>query len=179
MVKEVVATGKLDVIDVVSFMFYHNYSTIGGALTGIFGVVGLIAAPIMLITGDITSGVILAFVGLMYGILTPLGFYTRAKRQIKTNPVFKNTMTFSFGSDELKVELYTGITEILWQDVERIKVLKNQILVYLEASQALIIPVGNFENIEDVQLVKDFVQRNHLNLPHSRRLEVKIHDEEI
>ena len=179
MVKEVVVTGKLEVADVLSFMFYHNYSKIGGALTGIFGIVGIILGPVMLWMGAITSGVILTLVGFMYAVATPLGFYTRAKRQLRTNPVFKNIMTFRFGSDDLKVELFTGNSAMLWQEVFRIKVLKKQILVYVKEAQALIIPIVNFDSSDDLQLVKDFVARNHLEVPHNRRLEVKIHDEEI
>lgn len=179
MVKEVLVTGKLTTKDVTTFMFYHNYSRLGGALTGIFGVIGLIIAPLMFWLGDLTMAAAFGIVALMYGIVTPLGFYTKASRQMRMNPVFKNTMSFRFTSDELKVRLYTGASEILWQDVYRIQVLKEQVLVYLKESHALIIPVRNFENEGDLQLVKDFVERNKLAVPKTRRLEVEIHDEEI
>lgn len=179
MVREVIVTGKLDVSDVMTFMFHHNYSRIGGAITGVFGGVSIIAAPIMFLTGDKVSGIILVLVALMYGIITPLGFYAKAKRQLRMNPVFKNDMTFRFGSDDLQVDLYTGQTTILWQDVYQIKVLKKQLLIYLKEANALILPLRNFVAEEDIELVKDFIVRNQLDVPHTRRLEVEIHDKDI
>lgn len=178
MVKDVLVSGKLDTPDVVRFLFYHNYSRLGGALTGLFGLIGLVLSPIMFLTGDMASGIILALVGFMYGIFTPLGFYTKARRQIRTNPVFKNKMTFKFTSDMLKVQLYTGASEILWQDVYVIKSLRDQMLIYIEETHALILPLRYFACEDDVALVKDFVQRNQLDLAKNRRLEVEIHDDE-
>ncbi len=178
MVKDVLVSGKLDSTDVVRFMFYHNYSRIGGALTGLFGLAGILISPIMFLTGDMTSGIILALVGFMYGLFTPLGFYTKAKRQIRMNPVFKNKMTFKFTSDMLKVQLYTGASEILWQDVYKIKSLKDQMLIYIEETHALIVPFRFFACEDDVALVEDFVQRNRLGITKNRRLEVEIHDDE-
>lgn len=179
MVREVIVTGKLDVSDVMKFMFHHNYSRTGGALTGIMGVISIVVAPFMFLTGDMVSAIILSLVGLMYGILTPLGFYTKASRQIRMNPVFKNDMTFRFGSDDLQVNLYTGQTTLLWQDVYQIKVLKTQLLIYLKEANALILPLRNFVSEEDIELVKDFIVRNRLDIPHTRRLEVEIHDEDL
>lgn len=177
MVKEVLVSGKLETSDVVKFMFYHNYSRLGGLLTGIFGLLGLIISPIMFVTGDMISGAILALIGFMYGIFTPLGFYTKARRQIRMNPVFKNKMNFRFTSDFLKVQLYTGASEVVWQDVYRIKSLKSHFLIYLKENNALIVPFRYFPCEDDVELVKDFAHRNELDIPKNRRLEVEIHDD--
>lgn len=179
MVKDVVVTGRLNVKDMMTYLLYHNYSKLGGILTGVFGVVGMIGAPIMFYTGDNISGAVLALVGFIYGIYTPMSFYSRARRHLRTNPVFKHDMTYIFTSDALKVAIYTGKNEILWQDIFRIKILRSQVLIYLKEKQALILPVRNFESTEDLHLVKNFVERNHLAIPHNRRLEVEIHDDEI
>ena len=60
-----------------------------------------------------------------------------------------------------------------------IKIFKGIVLIYLEDTQAWILPVRNFKSPEDLELVKGFVKRNHLDVPHNRRLEVEIHDEEV
>lgn len=179
MVKEVIVSGKLEVNDVVGFMFYHNYSHIGGALTGIFGVVALILSPWRFWVGDWTIGTVLLLVGLMYAVMTPLYFYSRARRQIKTNPVYKNKMTFRFNGDMLRVQLYTGAMEILWQDVYWTRFLKKQILIYTEVDQAFIVPTKYFACEDDIALLEDFAKRNHLDIPKKRRLEVEIHDDDV
>lgn len=174
MVKEVLVSGKLDTKDVMAFMVNHNYSRVGGALTGIAGVVSLIASPILFLQGDKTTAIALALVAFMYAIATPLGFYTKARRQMRMNPVFKNKMTFRFTEDTLKVQLYTGASEIPWPDVFRIKFLKAQVLVYLKENHALILPIANFACDDDLALVRDFVERNQLGIPKPRRVaEVK------
>lgn len=169
MVKEVLVSGKLDTKDVMAFMVNHNYSRVGGALTGIAGVVSLIASPILFLQGDKTTAIALALVAFMYAIATPLGFYTKARRQMRMNPVFKNKMTFRFTEDTLKVQLYTGTSEIPWPDIFRIKFLKAQVLVYLKESHALILPVANFACDDDLALVRDFVAQNQLGVPKPRR----------
>ncbi len=179
MVREVKATGMIDTKDVMSFMIYHNYSTIGGLLSGICGVIGIIISPVMFMMNDLISGFILAGMGLVYGIVTPIGFYSRTRRYMRTNPVFKHPMTFVFTSDDLKIDLYTGISEIPWQELYQVKVLKKHMLVYVEKNNAFVLPVANFSDEEDVVLVKDFIKRNKLEIPKMHRLEVEIHDENL
>ena len=70
MVREVIVTGKLDVKDVMKFMFHHNYSRIGGAVTGVLGLVAIITSPVMFVMGDKVSGFIWALIAAMasYGM---------------------------------------------------------------------------------------------------------------
>ena len=179
MVKEVLVSGKLTYRDVLEYMFYHNYTRLGGALTGVAGIVSLLAAPWFLYQRDWVVGGLLTFIALAYGVLTPLFFYGRSRRKMRTNPVFKNKMTYRFTSDMLRVQLYTGDTDILWQDIHCFRFTRNLVLVYLKGNNALIIPVRHFACDDDLVLVKEFVERNHLAIPKHRRLEVEIHDEEV
>ena len=112
MIKDVIASGKLTVKDLLSFLVYHNYSRLGGKITGAMGVVGLILAPIFFLQKDILTGAIFAVLALMYAIFTPLDFYSKARRQLHTNPVFKNKMTFVFTEKSLRTTMYTGASEI-------------------------------------------------------------------
>ncbi len=120
MVKEVVVSGKLTVKDLFTFLIYHNYSSIGGKLTGALGLLGLILAPVLLFQKDLLTGLVFAAVALMYVVITPLDFYSKALRQLRSNPVFKNKMTFAFSDASLRTTMYTGASEIVWTDIVKI-----------------------------------------------------------
>lgn len=173
MVKEVIVSGKLETADVRAFMFFHNYGQIGGALTGLFGIISLIACPIFILMGDLTTGLILSIIAVLYGVITPLDLLSKSSRQIRLNPVFKNKMTYKFEHDVLKVQLYTGASEVNWKEVYRIKRLKNQFLIYLEKKQALIVPLRYFACEDDVDIVHEFFEAHHLYAPKNRRLDVE------
>jgi hypothetical protein len=178
MAKEIKVSGKLIVNDVVTFMFYHNYSRWGGRLTALLGMAGLILAPIFLINKDILSALIFAFLAFAYIVVTPLDFYAKARRQIHMNPVFKNKMTFIFEEDLLRVKLYTGASEIAWQDVIKVAMLKEIIFVYIQDNHALIIPKRNFLKKEDYDVVKRLIEEKKLSLHKDKRMEVKLNDQE-
>lgn len=173
--KDIIASGKLTVKDLLSFLFYHNYSRIGGKLTGVLGLIGLVAAPVFFYLGDTISAIIFAVVAVMYVVITPLDFYSKALRQVKTNPVFKNKMTFTFRDEGLRAIMYTGLTELEWDDVIRVVVRNAYFYVYLKETHALIVPKENFACIDDVELLEDFIEDNELGLHINKRMKEEEH----
>ncbi|PKM57427.1 MAG: hypothetical protein CVU98_06140 [Firmicutes bacterium HGW-Firmicutes-3] len=178
MAKEIKVSGKLIVKDVVAFMFYHNYSRWGGRLTALLGVLGLILAPIFLMNKDILSALIFAFLAFAYIVVTPLDFYAKARRQIHMNPVFKNKMTFIFEDDLLRVKLYTGASQVAWQEVTKVVMLKEIIFVYLQDNHALIIPKRNFLKKDDYEVVGRLIEEKKLSIHKDKRMEEKLNDQE-
>lgn len=160
------------------FMFYHNYSRWGGRFTALLGVAGLILAPIFLMNKDILSALIFAFLAFAYIFVTPLDFYAKARRQIHMNPVFKNKMTFIFEEDLLRVKLYTGTSQIAWQEVIKVVMLKEIIFVYLQDNHALIVPKRNFLKKEDYETVRKLIEGKDLSIHRDKRMEVKLNDQE-
>lgn len=172
--KEIVVKGKLETKDVLSFLLHHNYTSIGGMLTGILGVIGLIAAPIFFLSGDNMSGAIFTLFAFMYVIYTPLGFFSKASLQMRTNPVFKNEMTFKFTEEQLKVKLYTGVTAVEWKQIVKVVVSKKHIYIYIQEANALIIPKSNFSSEEDIKEVEAFVIEKQLSLNIKKRLDTSV-----
>lgn len=172
MIKEVIASGKLSVKDLSSFLFYHNYSRIGGKLTGAMGVVGFILAPIFFLQKDMLTGVVFAIMALMYGVFTPLDFYSKAKRQLRTNPVFKNKMTFVLTDTVLRTTMYTGASELEWDDIIKIIVRKDYYYIYIKEDHALVVPKRNFACVDDIQIFEEFIDDKGLDIHVKKRLEV-------
>lgn len=168
--KVLMMSGKLTKKDVMAFMLHHNYRHIGGMLTGILGLFGLVAGPIVyFLLKDLFITLILLAIGLMYVVMTPLDFYTKASRQLKTNPVFKNKMTFKLDDEGLLVQLYTGPVSLAWEEVQEIVVKKDVVLVYTDESHAFIIPVRFFACQDDLAILMEKATSLELDKPMKQR----------
>lgn len=178
MVKEVMVSGKLTLKDMMAYQLYHNFSQVGGVFTGIFGLSALVFAPVMFIARDWIMAALLLTVALMYAVYTPLAFLSRAKRKI-VHPVFKNTMTFRFGEEKMKIQLYSGSSEVLWEDVYQIRFFRDWVFIYLEPNQALILPGRFFVCEDDLLILKEFVNAEGLGIAKLKRMELEKHDKDI
>lgn len=170
MIKEVMASGKLTVKDLFLFLIYHNYSRLGGKLTGILGLIGVVLSPIFFLMGDKISGIVFAIVALMYLVITPLDFYSKALRQLKSNPVFKNKMTFVFSDEGVRATMFTGVSYLEWDKIIRVIVRKEYFYVYIKESQALIIPKNNFACLDDADILEEYIKDNALAMYVQKRV---------
>lgn len=169
MIKDVMASGKLTTKDLMLFSIYHNYGTLGGKLTGAFGVGGLILAPIFYLLGDSVTAIIFGLAALMYVVITPLDFFSKAKRQIRSNPVFKNKMTFIISTENLQSIMYTGSSHIVWSEVVKVVEVNDYFFVYVKEKHALVIPKSFFACLDDVDIFKEFILDEGLDIHIKKR----------
>lgn len=139
--KEVLVEVKLTAQDIFKFLMYHSFSTWQGKLTWALGFVALIIAPIMMfVAEDNFSALVFLVVAIMYLIVTPLSFFKNAKRQMLTNSVFKNKISFTFGEEVFQVKQYTGQVSFFWNQLSKISIAKEFYLLYINSQQAFIVP---------------------------------------
>lgn len=175
--KEILVSGKLTKQDVVWFMFYHHLMKTSGIVTLGAGLVSLVAVPVMLYYDEMFFALILGLIAFMYGIFTPLDFYSRATRQLRMKPVFKNKMTFKFSEEGLRSQLYTGSMDIEWPHILMMTSNKNMFIVYMEEEQAFIIPKRYFACQDDISLVEDWIAHYRLAIPITKRVDEVEHDQ--
>lgn len=175
--KTIIISGKLDKKDILAFLFSHNYSRLGGKLTALAGIIALVLAPVFIYKGNLATGLILCIVALMYTVATPLDFYFKASRQMRVNPVFKNKITYILSEEDFEVKLYTGASKVSWEKVIKVTELKNQFLIYLKEKHAMIVPKKNFACVDDVELLKEFIQEKKLGINLKKRMEETENDE--
>jgi hypothetical protein len=142
MVELVQITVKTKTMDLFRFMLFHAYSSFSGIITMIFGLGSLIMLPITyFVWEDIFVAIILLMVVLIYVIVTPLNMLSQSKRQVISNPVFKNPITYHISDEIFEVQQYTGTVRLFWNQLYRIKKTPFDFLFYVNDQQAFIIPI--------------------------------------
>ena len=132
---------KLTVEDIFFFLLRHSFSTWQGKLTWGLGAAALIGAPVVAaVWKDAFTAIIFLLVALIYLVISPLSLYTNAKRQMISNSVFKNKITFTIDSEMLQIKQYTGEAKLFWHQLETMDLNGKSYLLYVNSKQAFILP---------------------------------------
>jgi len=94
----------------------------------------------------------LALMVFIYLILTPLNMYAQSKRQVTSNPVFKNPITYHISSEIFEVQQYTGTLRLFWSQLINIKITPFDYLFYVNDEQAFVVPKKSIHPDEIITL---------------------------
>lgn len=141
---------SLNANDLFGFSFYHNYTRLSGILTGVMGLAGLVLTPVMLVYNDKFSALLLAFLAVAFLIQPLISYFTRAKRQFKTNPIFKNEMIYEIKKEGIDITQLTLSHQLEWKDILKIVENTKYFFIYVNEVQAFILPKRFFENVEQI-----------------------------
>ncbi|SHJ81691.1 YcxB family protein [Hespellia stercorisuis] len=128
------------------FILYHTYSKFAGFLVNILGTAVIFMGIIMLITGKASPLQFLFYLvaGIAFLLYTPIGLKRRAKKQMNTNPEFRDPKEYTFCENGIRVCQETSEKEIAWDQIEKVVATPKTIGVYYESENALIIPKQQF-----------------------------------
>lgn len=135
------ATVQTKTMDLFRFMCFHAYSRISGIVTLLFSIFSLIMLPISIFYWQ-DNFVTAAFtiVVVIYLILTPLNMLSQSKRQVISNPVFKNPITYHISEEIFEVQQYTGKVHLYWTQILKVKKTPWDYLFYVNKEQAFVMP---------------------------------------
>lgn len=145
---------KLSATDLFVFSVYHNLSKLNGQLSSAMGLAGLIFAPVMFLTDDPFSGFLLAFLGIAFIIQPLVSFYFRSKRQIRTNPNFKNDMVYEIKKTGVDIKQTTLHHTLEWSEIKEIRENHFSFLIYVNEIQAFVVPKRCFADQEAAENFK-------------------------
>lgn len=146
-------TVKTKTMDLFRFMLFHAYSKISGMVTLIFSIVSLVMLPISIfLWRDNFVTIAFALVVIIYLILTPLNMLSQSKRQVLSNPVFKNPITYHISEEVFEVQQYTGTVRLYWNQILRIKITPFDYLFYVNKEQAFVMPKSNVD-VDEVKVL--------------------------
>lgn len=127
--------------DMFNFFMYHTYSKPSGILSIVFGLgmFGLFAYYY----GEVPSGQSIMYLlfGLFFIIYNPVSFYGRAKTQVKTAPIFKAPISYTFNKEGIRTEQNDEKAQVKWSDVYKIASTGKSVVIYMDKSRASIIPL--------------------------------------
>ncbi len=128
-------------IDLFRFMLFHAYMSISGIITVIFGVGSLIMLPVTyFVWKDTFVSLVLLMLVVVYVIITPLNMLSQSKRQVMSNPVFKNPIEYQISQEGIEVQQYTGVVQLDWSQIYQIRKTPYDILIYVNEQQAFVLP---------------------------------------
>lgn len=169
MMKEIKLIVKLQTKDMYHFLLHHTYTS----FSGLFGVLLSIGSILMLIFNfdnyDDTAKVLLVFVASMFLVINPCILFIKAKNQIVSNPVYKNSIEYTFGEDGITVMQGEQQAFLEWNLVLRIVETKKDVFIYTTKINAFIFPVEIMgENKQTIfQIMSSNIKNPAVKLPNS------------
>lgn len=119
------------------FLMYHTYHE----LSGIFSIAAGFAVLALYFWSaggeSVNSWIYLVFSALFFAY-QPWALYTRAARQTKLNPVFKNPLSYLVSDAGIVVAQGKDANEIQWESVRKVRETRRSIYVYTSAKSAFI-----------------------------------------
>ena len=138
--KEVKFSVQITVKDMFLFLVHHSYRGVSLLADAIvtFGAIGLLITGFG--EGDPVKTVALIFVALLFTVVHPLQLYTKARKQVKKNDVFKKPLDYVLTDEGSTLSQGEQSQSITWEDVYQVKEYKSQILVYTARVYAFVWP---------------------------------------
>ncbi len=152
-------TVQTKTMDLFRFMLFHAYTKISGLLTLIFALVSVVMLPISyFIWEDKFVSAVFAMVIFIYLILTPLNMLSQSKRQVLSNPVFKNPITYHISEEMFEVQQYTGTIRLYWSQLIKVKKTPFDYLFYVNKEQAFVMPVKEVD-VDEVGMLDSILEK--------------------
>lgn len=155
--KEIHLSIKINDKDMFLFMLGHVYGKISSKITLLFSVVCLVLFPISFAWNDMFMTIVLLFGALIYLVFSPLMLFLQSKKQIATNPVFKDAISYKINKEGFYVSQSGEWVEFKWENLYKVIQTRYHFLFYISRDQAFIIPVRLMEDKENMKAIQEFV----------------------
>lgn len=128
---------KLNINTMYHFLMYHMYHGFGGIFSVIIGL-GLIGYGIYA-GNSVSNSWIYIFFGVIFLIYEPTTLYTRAAKQIKTNPVFKEAIQYEVSEEGIKIIQGEVFNVLPWDKIYKVMESRQCIFIYTNVRNAIIL----------------------------------------
>lgn len=143
----------ITVKDMYKFLLNNVYRKITGIIWVIFSFI--VVGVTVYTWGDVEYmySALLILLASLYTVITPVTLYFRARRQVKKNGAFKDTLHYTLDDEGIKISQGDQSAEAAWEDLWKTVKYGGQIVVYSNAVSAFIWPVrcleGCFDSVVD------------------------------
>ncbi len=134
---------KVEAKDLMDFKVYHNYHSISGIATVMFGIIALIICVVSIGQVNISYTLMMGFFGLFFTVYTPISMWFKVKRQMKKVPVFREPVKYTVTAEKIVLTQGDIREELLWDDIFKIVCTGKSLVLYITAVRANIIPLEN------------------------------------
>jgi hypothetical protein len=126
--------------DLMNFKLYHNYHSVSGIATLIFGIICLVICVVSYGSYNIAYTVMVAFFGLFFTVYTPIGMKLKVRKQMKKAQSFSEPVKYTVTEEKITLSQGEVSENLNWDEIFKMKATGSSIILYISAVRANIIP---------------------------------------
>jgi hypothetical protein len=123
-----------------NFKLYHNYHSVSGIATLIFGIICLVICVVSYGSYNIAYTVMVAFFGLFFTVYTPIGMKLKVRKQMKKVQGFSEPVKYTVTEEKITLSQGEVSENLNWDEIFKMKATGSSIILYISAVRANIIP---------------------------------------
>lgn len=150
-----------------NYVLQHTYTSIGGILGMVFGIVCLFWGIQKLAVGSLTQSVMVAlFLGVMFVVVNPFMLWNKSRKQVKNTPSFQKPLSYELNDEGIVVSQDGQETKIAWDTVMKVTATNMSVIIYFSRMRAFILPKESLgENYANaVKLIYTHVANNKVKI---------------
>lgn len=122
------------------FWMNHTYRSFSGWFSIIFGVAVIILAFVTMDTAESYMTVLYIVFGLYFLLFQPITLYLRAAKQVKTNPMFMEILSYEVNDGGIITTQKDQRAEIKWEQILKVTETKCSYLLYTGKRNSFVLP---------------------------------------
>lgn len=138
--KEIKINVDMKVKNMYEFLMRHAYFSKVGVASLAFSVLSFVYLCINVSKVSRGQLVLLVIASLMFTVINPIWIYVTAAKQVKLSPTFKETITYEFGENGVRVVQGDEELPVAWEEVKKVVETRNNLIIYLSKVRAFVIP---------------------------------------
>lgn len=130
------------------FSYWHSYHGIYGIINYGLSLIGLIALLAGFGQGNLAITLLLVALALLFPVINPLLLYYKSAVQVKMSPMFQKPLQYRFDENGIAVSQDNQTDSAAWDAVLLIRETKKNLILYMGAANAMILPKKDMEGQE-------------------------------
>ncbi len=128
-----------------NYVLQHTYTSIGGILGMVLGIVCLFWGTQRLLVGELTQVVLaLLFVGIMFVFVNPIMLWNKSRKQVKRTPSFQKPISYQLDEEGITVSQEDQKTQLTWDKIMKVTATNMSVIIYFSRMRAFILPKSAF-----------------------------------
>lgn len=126
--------------DLMNFKLYHNYHSFSGITSLIFGIICLVICKASFGIYSSAYTLMMAFFAFFFTVYTPIGMYTKVRKQMKNVKAFSEPLKYTVTEDKIVLSQNDVTEELMWEDIFKVKAMGSGLILYVTSVRANVIP---------------------------------------
>lgn len=122
------------------FLMNHTYKSPAGILRAVFGAAVLALLGVTWKSAESWQIMLYGGFGFLYLLYPPINLYLRSAAQVKTNPIYKNPITYTLSQEGVATAQGENRTKVSWTDIVKVRETGKSLLLYTGKSSCAVLP---------------------------------------